>query len=181
MAVKERVKELREALDLTQEELGKRSELGRIEINRLESGANKGGMAQLQKRLAVAAGVSLDDMNAYLEGGMTLDAIMSRRRRGSGTHRAEADPIPERAAAVQWAQLAGYPGPVIERARKSQPTMKLSYEQWIDQVRGWKVGVEAGTVEESGERLTSLGQEAGSPPTDRSARGPSTRRRPRHG
>jgi transcriptional regulator with XRE-family HTH domain len=134
-AMQDRVRLLRVALRMTQEELGQASGLARVEVNRLESGANQGLMVRIQKGLARAVGVTLDEMNAYLEGDLSLDGLFARRCSK------EADPLPERAAAVQWATLASYPSAVLARALRHP--VRLSYDAWIDQLRVWRAEHEA--------------------------------------
>jgi transcriptional regulator with XRE-family HTH domain len=65
------------------------------------------------------------------------------------------DPLPERASAVAFAHAAGYPEPVIAKAYdRARMGPRLTHDQWLDRLRGWKAAYEAGDLEERGEPAT---------------------------
>lgn len=88
MDIAQRVKALRAALRMTQEELAEAGifeghPLAREEVVKLENGRNKAQAARTVGALAHATMVSMDDMQAYLSGRIELEALL--RRKGWGT------------------------------------------------------------------------------------------------
>lgn len=89
-----RVRALREALELTQEELGKRcghEENGRVYLSKIETGKNKLGSVQARADLAKGFGISRDDLDDYLAGALPLQEMTRRAQRGV-THPELVDP-----------------------------------------------------------------------------------------
>lgn len=101
MSVAERVRELREALGLTQQDVADRSggRLNQGTLAKVEGGLNKGTGASTRGGLASAFGVTLDSLEAYLAGTLGLDVLLARRAAPSDTAgqgvEAEAQRIPE--------------------------------------------------------------------------------------
>ncbi len=79
--VNERIRALRKALGLTQEEVGTITGMRRTDVVRLESGALKATTRDTLRALSIAFGVTLDAMDAYLEGQMDLDVVVLRSSR----------------------------------------------------------------------------------------------------
>lgn len=156
MDAAERIRALRRRLGLTQEQLGAQGGLRRTEITRLESGANQATSYETRKALSRCFGLSIEELAAYLDGESTVDAAYSsiQRRLASDTADADADPLPERASAVAFARAAGYPAEVIEMAYRARKGVRLSHDQWIDRLRGWRAEYEAGTLGQGGEAAT---------------------------
>ncbi|MGB0956604.1 MAG: helix-turn-helix transcriptional regulator [Panacagrimonas sp.] len=66
--VGERLRALRLQAGLTQEQLADAAGMDRLEITRIERGPLKASLAATRRKLAVGFGVTLDLMDAYLEG-----------------------------------------------------------------------------------------------------------------
>lgn len=113
MDTKARIKALREALGLSQQQLADRSG-GRIDrpmASKLESGVSKGRSAQVREGLAAAVGVSVDDLNAYLDGKLSLAETVGR---GKGAP--AAPPRPETRVERDPAPAVESDGTPLERA-----------------------------------------------------------------
>lgn len=82
MSVAERVKAIRERLDLTQVEVAERSggAVTQDIVAKLESGKNKGNGAQTRQGLASAFGLTLDTISAYLDGKIGLDDALQKTK-----------------------------------------------------------------------------------------------------
>jgi transcriptional regulator with XRE-family HTH domain len=76
-----RVRAMREALGLTQEQLAARGRIGRLTVLRVESGANKATSHAVRAGLAVAFGLTLDDSDALLDGQIGVRAALGRAAR----------------------------------------------------------------------------------------------------
>jgi DNA-binding XRE family transcriptional regulator len=150
------VKALRVRLGLTQDALAEKAEIRRTDVVRIEVGTNKVTSYALRQALAVGFGLSLDELVAYLSGKMTVEAAVEAiaRHKGGAPAKPEADdPLPERASAVVFARAAGYPEDVIEKAYRARKGPRLSHDQWLDRLRGWRADFEAG-IEERGAPAT---------------------------
>ena len=77
--LEERVRALRVALKLTQEQLADRSGLERVEISNLESGRNQATSTRILKGLARGFELSLQDMSDVIDGELTVDEAVRRR------------------------------------------------------------------------------------------------------
>lgn len=76
----DRVKAIRKALGLTQEEVAARAGMRRDAVVKVESGANQGGSAAIRSGLARAFGLSLDDVASVLEGRLDAEGAVRRAR-----------------------------------------------------------------------------------------------------
>src|SRR5262245_16800769 len=76
--VYDRIRELREALGLTQEELAARSggRFDRIRVNKIENGRNKLRSYQARAGLAEAFGVPPDLLASYVDGTTQLEEVL---------------------------------------------------------------------------------------------------------
>lgn len=81
--VADRVRALRKALKLTQEELGKRGDLDRVEVTRVENGWNQATSGRIRHGLAKGFGLTLEAAYAYLEGRIDLEAALEQARAAS--------------------------------------------------------------------------------------------------
>jgi transcriptional regulator with XRE-family HTH domain len=77
----QRVRELRDALGLTQEELAGLCGLLRTDIVLIETVRNKMGSFDKRKKLAKGFGLSLDWFDAYLDGQLALADALARSSR----------------------------------------------------------------------------------------------------
>lgn len=103
--LKERMRALRVALKLTQEQLADRGELERVEISNLESGRNQATSTRILKGLAKGFELSLQDMADVIDGALSVDEAV--RRRGSAAQARAAGPHPNRALAADLARADG--------------------------------------------------------------------------
>lgn len=85
--VADRVKRLRAALDLTQQQVADRSrdQINQGTLAKVEGGVNKLTGAKAREGLALAFGVSVDDLGAYLAGDLDIPAILARRHGSAPT------------------------------------------------------------------------------------------------
>ena len=74
-----RVRALRTQLGWTQEHLAELAGVARVDVVRVEGGANKCSSYAMRTALARAFGLALDDADAFLAGSLTLDEALSRR------------------------------------------------------------------------------------------------------
>lgn len=74
------VRALRKELGLTQEALADRAGLQRTRVVRIESDAEKGSSPNVRRGLATAFGLSLDDLDLYLRGELSLPGAVRRAR-----------------------------------------------------------------------------------------------------
>lgn len=76
-----RVKELREAFGLTQDQVAERSGglLQRTYVTRLESGDNAASSVEMQRGLCKAYGISIEDLTPYLKEEITLADLLQRK------------------------------------------------------------------------------------------------------
>jgi transcriptional regulator with XRE-family HTH domain len=79
-----RIRELRAALSLTQAEMAARGGIAREHLSVIESGLNKASTVRVRRALAVAASVPNDDLDAYVEGRISIRALLSRRAIAKG-------------------------------------------------------------------------------------------------
>lgn len=73
-----RVRGLREALKLTQEQLAERGGLRRVEVTKIEGGRNYASTFAMRSALASAFGLSFDDVVALLDGSTPIEELRSR-------------------------------------------------------------------------------------------------------
>lgn len=87
--VKHLVRELRRSLEYTQEQVATRSRgiLRRVDVNKVESGANAANSARVRTGLAAAFDLSRDDLAEYLDGSISVDEVLARRICRRGTDR----------------------------------------------------------------------------------------------
>lgn len=78
--VAERVRELREALDLSQEQLAERGGVTRTEISKIEHGHNYASSFAMRQSLATAFGLSLEDLGELLDGRTAISTLRKRCR-----------------------------------------------------------------------------------------------------
>ena len=83
--IAERVRELRKALGMTQEGLGERGGKDRVVITHIENGHNKASSMALRVALAKGFDLSIEDMNAYLDGEISVRQALRRVRSGPRT------------------------------------------------------------------------------------------------
>lgn len=76
----DRVKAIRKALGLTQEEVASRPGMRRDAVVKVESGANQAGSAAIRAGLARAFGLTLDDVASVLEGRLDAEGAVRRAR-----------------------------------------------------------------------------------------------------
>ncbi|WP_437958561.1 helix-turn-helix domain-containing protein [Sorangium sp. So ce119] len=81
----DRLKALRKAMQLTQEQLAERSGLRRTELPRLEGGSNKGSSLAIRQALADGFGLTLDQINAYLDGLASLQETVDLIKQGGAS------------------------------------------------------------------------------------------------
>lgn len=79
----ERVRKLRERLGLQQTEMAELGGIARTHLANVERGENHATGAKMRDALAKASGVSLDTMRDYLEGSISLEQLMRRRRKAA--------------------------------------------------------------------------------------------------
>jgi transcriptional regulator with XRE-family HTH domain len=110
--VKTRVKALRTALGLSQEELAKRAAHGwhRVYISKIERGDNAVTSYEAREALAQGFGLPISDLVAYLEGRLTLEQATARRKAAE-----PASPTPEPPVAVR-AEPSSEPRPPTDDA-----------------------------------------------------------------
>lgn len=85
--IKERVRELRLAIGMTQSELAIRSGVDRLAIVRVETGRNQLTSYPLRAAMARGFGLSLDIFSALVDGTISVEQAIALRS-GSGEHRA---------------------------------------------------------------------------------------------
>lgn len=71
------VKALRERLGLSQQAVADRGGFPRPQLAKIETGHNKLSTADMRRQLALGLGVTVRTLEAYIEGGMTLDDAVS--------------------------------------------------------------------------------------------------------
>ena len=98
--ISELVKALRIALGLTQDQLAEAGGLTRVEVSHLETGKNKATSNRIRQLLARAAAVQVDDINAYLDGDIHLEALMVRRGSSRSPDRNDASSSRSKAVAI---------------------------------------------------------------------------------
>jgi transcriptional regulator with XRE-family HTH domain len=76
----DRVKAIRKALGLTQEDVAARAGIRRDAVVKVESGANQAGSAAIRSGLARAFGLTLDDVASVLEGRLDAEGAVRRAR-----------------------------------------------------------------------------------------------------
>jgi len=79
VSVAEKVKALRVALKLTQDELGERAgypENGRVYVSKIERGDNKVSTIKAREQLAKGFGLTPDDLSAFLEDRMSVEEAL---------------------------------------------------------------------------------------------------------
>lgn len=76
----DRVKAIRKALGLTQEDVAARAGIRRDAVVKVESGANQAGSAAIRAGLARAFGLTLDDVASVLEGRLDAEGAVRRAR-----------------------------------------------------------------------------------------------------
>lgn len=76
----DRIRAIRKALGLTQEEVAARAGMRRDAVVKVESGANQGGSAAIRSGLARAFGLTLDDVASVLEGRLDAEGAVRRAR-----------------------------------------------------------------------------------------------------
>lgn len=76
----DRVKAIRAALGLTQEDVAARAGIRRDAVVKVESGANQAGSAAIRAGLARAFGLTLDDVASVLEGRLDAEGAVRRAR-----------------------------------------------------------------------------------------------------
>lgn len=79
----EQVRALRKALALTQETVASRAGIQRTRIVRIESNHEAGSSPNVRRGLAVAFGLSLDDLDLYLRGELSLAGALRRARKAA--------------------------------------------------------------------------------------------------
>ena len=79
MSVQKRAVALRERLGLTQDQLAEAAGMIQGHYAKIESGKNKASTTAVRQGLARAVGVGLEAMNSYLDGDLTLDALLANR------------------------------------------------------------------------------------------------------
>jgi transcriptional regulator with XRE-family HTH domain len=77
--VNERIRALRKALRMTQQDVANRTGIRRTNVVRLESGALKATLSSTRRLLGNAFGMSLDVIDDYLEGVITLEDALAHR------------------------------------------------------------------------------------------------------
>ncbi len=73
-----RVRELRTSLQLSQEKLAELGGLERVEVSKVESGANKAQSFAMRQSLATAFGLSIEDLVELLEGSSSIATLRKR-------------------------------------------------------------------------------------------------------
>ena len=76
----DRIRAIRKALGLTQEDVAARAGIRRDAVVKVESGANQAGSAAIRSGLARAFGLTSDDIASVLEGRIDADAAVRRAR-----------------------------------------------------------------------------------------------------
>lgn len=74
-----RVRALRTKLGWSQEELALRAAVHRVNIVRVETGSNKLSSYAMRAALARGFGLTLEDVNAFLAGRLSIKQALSRR------------------------------------------------------------------------------------------------------
>lgn len=80
-------------MQLTQEQLAERSGLRRTELPRLERGSNKGSSLAIRQALADGFGLTLAQINAYLDGQADLQETIELIRQGGSTRESTMSPF----------------------------------------------------------------------------------------
>lgn len=76
----DRIRAIRKALGLTQEDVAARAGIRRDAVVKVERGANQAGSAAIRSGLARAFGLTLDDVASVLEGRLDAEAAVRRAR-----------------------------------------------------------------------------------------------------
>lgn len=129
----DRLKALRQAFGLTQEALAEAGGTTRVAINKLETGRNKGSTHGARKALAAAFVVPLEEMNAYLDGDLSLDDFISRRTSRSvrAATPASNDPAPKRLLAAEICLEGGVDPEDVKVVLAAPPNESKTAFQWI--------------------------------------------------
>lgn len=80
-----RVRELRQSLGLSQSSLADAGGLKRVEVVHVENGDNKASSARMRRGLAIGLGLSREDMDALLDGNMSVAQALRRSKRRART------------------------------------------------------------------------------------------------
>src|SRR5690349_8515441 len=78
--VAERVRSLRDALQLTQQQLADLGKLTRDEVSRIEIGRNKCTSGRIRRGLAAGFGLTLEDAFAFIEGRLSVEDAKRRAK-----------------------------------------------------------------------------------------------------
>lgn len=104
--LKERVRALRAALKMTQEQLADASGLDRVEVSNLEVGRNQATSTRILKGLARGFGLDLQAMSDFVDGALSVEeAVQLRGAGGAGPQ--SSDPYPARVHAAKLADEDG--------------------------------------------------------------------------
>ena len=85
--ISERVRALRKALNLTQEQLGARVGMSRVDVNHVENGRRHLTTHEVRLRFAQGLGTPVAILDSYLAGDLALDHVVALASRA-------ADPAP---------------------------------------------------------------------------------------
>jgi transcriptional regulator with XRE-family HTH domain len=145
-----RLRHLREALDMTQEEVSLRSVdedgriLRRIEVGHVESGRNMASTRRVRASLARAFNVSEDDLFDYLEGRVTLAEFSKLRGRARRPALRTDERKSPREQAIELVLADGYGTPVEVRraAARARETLPVDEQERLG-VLEWAKRIEA--------------------------------------
>lgn len=126
--VAQRVRELRKARGLTQEQLAVAGGLERVEVVQIESGKNQAGSSRIGRALAKGARVGLEDLFKYLDGEIGLDDLL---RAPSTPRPLDAGPFPNRSLAVMILKEARFPADIIAKIESEEPERDRTAYGWI--------------------------------------------------
>lgn len=79
----EEVRALRKALGLTQDAVAARAGIQRTRVVRIEGNQEAGSSWNVRRGLALAFGLSLDDLDMYLRGELSLAGALRRARKAA--------------------------------------------------------------------------------------------------
>jgi transcriptional regulator with XRE-family HTH domain len=114
------VLQLRERLGLTQSELAKRAGLDRVEIAKLEMGANKATTERMRAALAQGFGLSREVLANVLEGRISVDEAVAapsapaKVLTRTGPRLVQSQPYPHRDAFVRLGREQGLDASILE-------------------------------------------------------------------
>jgi transcriptional regulator with XRE-family HTH domain len=132
--IKDLLREAREALKLSQDQLSERSGIDRPRISAVENGRNKATGFELRQAYARGFGVPVDLLADYLDGRVELSALIDSALSGQVAERAndEDDPIEERAQAIIVLRGAGMPEAVLLALRRqsAKGVRERTVEEW---------------------------------------------------